>query len=173
MASRKDPPVAKAVIREAATALRKRNLVWGFRWYVLPEDGIRMLSVRNITGIPVQLAKPLPGRWSLHFNWLFQPIPPAGEYELLRSSFGLNVSGLVQPPAETPTNFVRYDVDNGRTGPYGQLGRHINVWQPMTVDDNVHYPVPGPAAEGWAVDDVLTFFLSDSLATDLEGRLIA
>jgi hypothetical protein len=144
MASRKDPPVAKEVVKEAATALKKRNLVWGFRSEVVRESGVQMLSVRNTTGIAVELAQPLPGRWSLHFNWLFQPIPPAGEYELLRSSFGLNVSGLAQPPAATLTSFVRYDVDNGRSGPYGPLGRHINVWQPISVDDNVHFRFLGP-----------------------------
>lgn len=172
MASGKDPPIAKAVIKEAVAALKQRNLVYGFRSVTVRESGVPLLAVRNTTGIPVTLARPLPGRWSVYFNWLFLPIPPDGKYELLRSSFGLNVTGLVGPAAQQNTTFVRYDVANDRAGPEGTLGCHINVWQPSPIDDNVHFPVPGLASNAWPVRDVLSFFLSESLADDLLGRIV-
>lgn len=171
MAGFKDPPIAKAVKKEATEALARRNLERGLRSEWVREDGIWMLSVRTTIRIPVRLAKPLPGRWFVHLNWLFQPIPPEGTLELLRSSFGLTVAGLSNPRTDEAC-LVRYDVDNARTG-IGEttLGRHINVWQPAPVESNVHYPVLSPRADVWAVDEVLEFFLSSSLAEDLDGRL--
>jgi len=172
MARQREPAVAKAVTKEANAALAHRNLRRAIRSEWVPEDGIQMLSVRTTVAIPVQLPRQLPGKWSVHLSWLFQPIPPDGEFELLRSSFGLNVAGLARPATLEVRNLVRYDVDNGRPGPGdGALGRHINVWQPPPIDDHVHYPTLEYTTDPWNVDEVLSFFLSESLADDLDGRV--
>ena len=164
--------MAKATRKEATDALATRNLDRGLRTAWVREDGVQMLVVQTTVRIPVQLARPLPGRWSIHLSWLFEPVPPDGDYHLLRSSFGLNVAGLTDPAVAEIQNLVRYDVDNARPGPDGRpLGRHINVWQPGSIEDNVHYPTLGVNGEGWTVDEVLTFFLSDTFAADLDGRI--
>lgn len=172
MAESKEPAVAKAVKKEARKALAKRNLERGLRTDRVREDGVQMLLVQTTVRIPVTLARPLPGRWSVHLNWLFEPIPPHRDFQLLRSSFGLSVAGLTDPAVSDIQNLVRYDVDNARLGPGGiPLGRHIDVWQPNPIEDNVHYPVPGENHGGWVVEDVLAFFFSDVLAEDLAGRI--
>ena len=168
----KEPGVSKDVKKQAAKALASRNLARPLRDDWVEEEGVRMLSVKNSVAIEVKLARPLPGRWTVHLNWLFQPIPPDGELALLRASFGLNVAGLTKPPVAGTQNLVRYDIDHGRLGPDGEtLGRHINVWQPPPIDDHVHFPVMDGSTDPWTVDEVLTFFLSQSLADDLNGRL--
>lgn len=167
-----EPAVSKEVKKQAVKALASRNLARPMRYDWVKEDGVRMLSVKNTVGIEVKLARPLPGRWTVHLNWLFEPIPPDGELALLRASFGLNVTDLTKPMVVATRNLVRYDVDNGRLGPDGmKLGRHINVWQPAPIDDHVHFPVMGDSVDSWTVDEVLTFFLSESFADDLFGRL--
>jgi hypothetical protein len=159
-------------MKEAAAALGKRDLLRGVRAVRVRENGVEMCHVHTTVRVPVKLAKPLPGRWSVHLSWLFQPIPPIGEFELLRSSFGLNVAGLTKPALANDTSLVRYDVDNVRAGSTGSpLGRHINVWQPAPIEDHVHYPALDAREEAWGVDEVLDFFLSESLACDLEGLL--
>lgn len=172
MGGQREPAVAKEVRKEANTALAQRNLQRALRSDWIREGGVPMLSVRTTVRIPVVLARPLPGRWSVYFNWLFEPIPLGEELQLLRSSFGLNVADLASPTAQDVRNVVRYDVDNRRQGVGGsRLGRHINVWQPAPIDDNVHYPVLSPSADTWSVEEVLSFFLSEALAGDLNGRL--
>lgn len=167
-----DPAIAKAAAKEAVAALGKHDLLRGVRLYRVREDGVEMIQVRTTVRVPITLAKAIPGRWSLHLSWLFQPIPPAGEFELLRSSFGLNVAGLTKPELTEDTSLIRYDVDNARPGPAGSpIGRHINVWQPAPINDVVHYPVMDTTDDPWSAEEVLDFFLSESFAEDLEGLL--
>ena len=159
-------------MKEAVAALGKRDLLRGVRADRVRQDGVEMVHVHTTVRVPIKPAKPLPGRWSVHLSWLFQPIPPTGEFELLRSSFGLNVAGLTKPALAHGISLVRYDVDNVRAGGAGSpLGRHLNVWQPPPIEDHVHYPALHSTEEAWSVDQVLEFFLSESLAGDLEGLL--
>lgn len=92
---------------------------------------------------------------------------------LLESTIGLY--GIKVPAlggTEEEVCLVRYDTSLLEAGANLEpLGPHLNVHQPGSLKDKVHYKIPGLATPEWHVGEILDFLLSDRLVKDLTNRL--
>lgn len=134
------------------------------------DEGREFWRAHNVARILVPV-RDVPGRWYLHMSWQCATEPVSGDGVLRVSSIGLNVDGPLTAGLSTQ-NVVRYDVDRRASERTDQFGAsHVNVLQPVPLQDHVHYAVFHDESHEWPVEEVLGFLVSDVLHDDLRKRM--
>ncbi len=165
---------AEAKAREARQVLNARQLPAAVQARVADRapGGFEVWQAANAN--PVSLPLDAPGEWYLGLVWQYATIPAGREQEpvLEYSSISLNVRDLGLTDQINTDCFIRYDIERRSVVGVGRhSSAHINVLQPATLDDHVHFPVVGFDREEWPLDAVLDFFLSEELRDDLAGHI--
>jgi hypothetical protein len=165
------PKEVRALVKIAKEALGAHQLRPAVVTQYVQKDTAWKISARNIV---VNLDASFPGHWRVNMGWTLVPVPPAGKSMLVTESsiglYGVKVPALGGGDKEVC--LVRYDLSLTEAGPTLEpLGAHINVHQPGSLRDKVHYKIPGLPHHEWQVREVLDFLLSDRLVKDLTNRL--
>lgn len=175
----KSPPEVLQAATQARSSLQRLGLPAQqclFKPSPGREDAVPTWTIRNVNPIRPMTLRSLPGTWEIYAAWTLQPLLDSKTLALMRSSIGLNVSGLEAPALADKVCLVRYDVDTTKTvdGPDGSprpIGRHLNVLQPGPLSDKLHLPYIPHSLEPWPVDETVRLLSAPSLVAEL-ARLV-